>query len=97
MVGVTTARTRVVLAADDVLLREGLAGTLDRSGFEVVGQAGTAGACPTLSWNKRRRQRPWSGSCLAGCQALLVLRCTGCSCLCGREVRPHSRRGPPGC
>jgi DNA-binding NarL/FixJ family response regulator len=32
--------TRVVLADDDVLLREGLASLLDRSGFEVVGQAG---------------------------------------------------------
>ena len=31
---------RVVLAEDDVLLREGLAGLLDRSGFEVLGQAG---------------------------------------------------------
>jgi len=30
-----------VLADDDVLLREGLAGLLDRSGFEVVGQSGT--------------------------------------------------------
>ena len=34
--------TRVVLADDDVLLREGLAGLLERSGFEVVGQSGTA-------------------------------------------------------
>jgi len=33
--------TRVVLADDDVLLREGLAGLLERSGFEVVGQTGT--------------------------------------------------------
>jgi DNA-binding NarL/FixJ family response regulator len=32
--------TRVVLADDDVLLREGLASLLDRSGFDVVGQAG---------------------------------------------------------
>src|ERR1700712_2701029 len=32
--------TRVVLADDDVLLREGLASLLDRSGFEVIGQAG---------------------------------------------------------
>jgi len=31
---------RVVLADDDVLLREGLASLLGRSGFEVVGQAG---------------------------------------------------------
>jgi len=30
----------VVLADDDVLLREGLASLLERSGFEVVGQAG---------------------------------------------------------
>jgi DNA-binding NarL/FixJ family response regulator len=35
-------RARVVLADDDVLLREGLAGLLARSGFEVVGQAGDA-------------------------------------------------------
>jgi DNA-binding NarL/FixJ family response regulator len=34
------ARTRVVLAEDDVLLREGLASLLQRSGFEVVGQTG---------------------------------------------------------
>ena len=32
--------TRVVVADDDVLLREGLAGLLERSGFEVVAQAG---------------------------------------------------------
>ena len=31
---------RVVLADDDVLLREGLASLLERSGLEVVGQAG---------------------------------------------------------
>jgi DNA-binding NarL/FixJ family response regulator len=35
----TEKRRRVVLADDDVLLREGLASLLDRSGFEVVGQA----------------------------------------------------------
>lgn len=33
---------RVVVADDDVLLREGLASLLDRSGFEVVGQAADA-------------------------------------------------------
>ena len=33
---------RVVLADDDVLLREGLASLLNQSGFEVVGQAGDA-------------------------------------------------------
>jgi DNA-binding NarL/FixJ family response regulator len=31
-----------VLADDDVLLREGLAGLLERSGFDVVGQCGNA-------------------------------------------------------
>jgi len=35
-------RRRVVVADDDVLLREGLASLLERSGFEVVGQAGDA-------------------------------------------------------
>jgi DNA-binding NarL/FixJ family response regulator len=39
--GMSTTPTRVVLADDDVLLREGLAGLLDRSGFEVVGKSGT--------------------------------------------------------
>jgi serine/threonine-protein kinase PknK len=33
--------TRIVVADDDVLLREGLSSLLDRSGFDVVGQAGT--------------------------------------------------------
>jgi DNA-binding NarL/FixJ family response regulator len=47
-VGVTTSRTRVVLADDDVLLREGLAGLLERSGFEVVGQCGDAAELLTL-------------------------------------------------
>jgi DNA-binding NarL/FixJ family response regulator len=35
--------TRTVVADDDVLLREGLASLLERSDFEVVGQAGDAG------------------------------------------------------
>ena len=35
-------RPRVVLADDDVLLREGIAGLLARSGFDVIGQAGDA-------------------------------------------------------
>jgi serine/threonine-protein kinase PknK len=38
-VGPVVTRVRVVLAEDDVLLREGLASLLDRSGFDVVGQA----------------------------------------------------------
>ena len=36
------APARVVIADDDVLLREGLASLLERSGSEVVGQAGDA-------------------------------------------------------
>jgi DNA-binding NarL/FixJ family response regulator len=39
---VSASATRVVLADDDVLLREGLAGLLERSGFEVVGQCDNA-------------------------------------------------------
>jgi DNA-binding NarL/FixJ family response regulator len=39
---VGTSPTRVVLADDDVLLREGLAGLLERSGFEIVGQCDNA-------------------------------------------------------
>jgi DNA-binding NarL/FixJ family response regulator len=34
--------TSVVIADDDVLLREGLASVLERAGFEVVGQSGDA-------------------------------------------------------
>lgn len=33
---------RIVLAEDELLLREGMASLLERSGFEVVGQAGDA-------------------------------------------------------
>jgi DNA-binding NarL/FixJ family response regulator len=39
-VGAADGGTRVVVADDDVLLREGLASLFERSGFEVVGQAG---------------------------------------------------------
>jgi len=39
---------RVVIADDDVLLREGLASLLQRSGLEVVGQAGDATALLSL-------------------------------------------------
>lgn len=39
---------RVVLADDDVLLREGLASLLERSGYEVVGQAGDAAGLLTM-------------------------------------------------
>jgi serine/threonine-protein kinase PknK len=39
---VSETATRVVVADDDVLLREGVAGLLDRSGFDVVGQCGDA-------------------------------------------------------
>jgi DNA-binding NarL/FixJ family response regulator len=45
---------RVVLAEDNVLLREGVAGLLDRAGFEVAGQAGDADALMALV----RAQRP---------------------------------------
>jgi DNA-binding NarL/FixJ family response regulator len=38
--GPMAPRRRLVVADDDVLLREGLASLLTRSGFEVVGQAG---------------------------------------------------------
>jgi DNA-binding NarL/FixJ family response regulator len=46
--GVTTSRTRVALADDDVLLREGVASLLDRSGFDVVGQAGDGSSLVAL-------------------------------------------------
>ena len=39
----------VIIADDDVLLREGLASLLDRSGFHVIGQAGDADQLLTLT------------------------------------------------
>ena len=45
---------RVVIADDDVLLREGLASLLERSGFEVTGQAGDGTALLELV----RAQKP---------------------------------------
>ncbi|HKP42753.1 response regulator transcription factor [Mycobacterium sp.] len=44
---------QVVVADDDVLLREGLASLLDRSGFEVVGQAADAAELLALVREKR--------------------------------------------
>ena len=38
----STGGLRVIIADDDVLLREGMASLLQRSGFQVVGQAGDA-------------------------------------------------------
>jgi DNA-binding NarL/FixJ family response regulator len=35
-------KRRIVVADDDVLLREGVAGVLERSGFEIAGQVGDA-------------------------------------------------------
>jgi DNA-binding NarL/FixJ family response regulator len=51
---VNASRVRVVLADDDILLREGLASLLDRSGLEVAGQAGDAAGLIDLV----RRERP---------------------------------------
>jgi serine/threonine-protein kinase PknK len=51
---VTEARIRVALADDDVLLREGLASLLERSGFAVAGQSGDASQLMELV----RKQEP---------------------------------------
>jgi DNA-binding NarL/FixJ family response regulator len=50
----TVDRIRVALADDDVLLREGLASLLERSGFDVVGQCADAPAVLAIV----REQRP---------------------------------------
>ena len=46
--GKRVPRTRVVLADDDVLLREGLASLLTEHGFDVVGRAGDAHELMTI-------------------------------------------------
>jgi DNA-binding NarL/FixJ family response regulator len=46
--GGATAPVRVVLAEDDVLLREGLASLLQRSGFEIAGLLDEASGLPGL-------------------------------------------------
>jgi DNA-binding NarL/FixJ family response regulator len=51
--GRATGMARVVLAEDDVLLREGLASLLERSGFQVVGQAGDGAQLLTLVRGRR--------------------------------------------
>jgi serine/threonine-protein kinase PknK len=50
----TEERIRVALGDDDVLLREGLASLLERSGFDVVGQCGD----PARLLDLVRQQRP---------------------------------------
>jgi serine/threonine-protein kinase PknK len=47
-------QTRIVLADDDALLREGIASLLERAGFDVVGQSGDADGLLGLV----REQRP---------------------------------------
>jgi serine/threonine-protein kinase PknK len=48
MSGGNQARTRVIIAEDDVLMREGLASMLKEGGYEVVGQAGDGSAAMRL-------------------------------------------------
>jgi serine/threonine-protein kinase PknK len=50
---VTGERTTVVLAEDDVLLREGMAGLLDQADFDVLGQAGTGAELLALVRERR--------------------------------------------
>jgi DNA-binding NarL/FixJ family response regulator len=47
------ARTRVVVAEDDVLMREGLAGLLAQGGYEVVGQAADGSELVSLVRERR--------------------------------------------
>src|SRR5216683_875180 len=47
-----TAEKRVVIADDDVLLREGIASLLTAAGYDVVGQAGDAAALDKIVRDK---------------------------------------------
>ena len=53
MIGVGMSGLRVVLAEDDVLLREGMASLLERSGMQVVGQAGDGAQLVSLTRTTR--------------------------------------------
>jgi DNA-binding NarL/FixJ family response regulator len=70
---------RVVLADDDVLLREGLSSLLERSGFEVVGQAGNSPELLALARSARPELaiidiRMPPGHSTEGLQAARVIR-----------------------
>jgi DNA-binding NarL/FixJ family response regulator len=60
---VTTSPTRVALAEDDVVLREGIASLLERSGFEVGRQAGDATQLNALV---RKHRSEWGLIAAAG-------------------------------
>lgn len=47
------SRRRIALADDDVLLREGIASLLERSGYEIVGQAGDASELLALARERK--------------------------------------------
>jgi DNA-binding NarL/FixJ family response regulator len=73
------AAPRVVLADDDVLLREGLSSLLERSGFEVVGQAGNSPELLALARSARPELaiidiRMPPGQATEGLQAARVIR-----------------------
>ncbi len=70
---------QVVLADDDVLLREGVASLLERSGFEVVGQAGNGTELLALTRSARPELavidiRMPPGHATEGLQAARVIR-----------------------
>jgi DNA-binding NarL/FixJ family response regulator len=57
------APTRVIVADDDVLLREGVASLLERSGFDVVGQAGDGASCSLSVANRSLSSCSWTSAC----------------------------------
>jgi hypothetical protein len=66
--GAVPPMTRVVLAEDEVLLREGLVGLLTRFDFEVLAAVGSAPALldavrahePCTAWPRATRSRSWA-------------------------------------
>jgi hypothetical protein len=97
--GPGVAGMRVVLAEDDVLLREGLASLLARSGFEVAGRAGDGPQLVALA-RQARAERSFgtpSPSCLpittsVHIESSLLLVSTGWPGF----LRTWLRRGGPG-
>ena len=87
---------RVVIAEDDVLLREGIVRLLAEAGFEVVGQAGDAEDFLRKALAHRPdvdiEMPPWQGPTAYALRSICVPACRPPACWCSPAT---SRRSTP--